>query len=65
MAKIQIEMFSTVQCVCGEVLNQVKIENDDGLITTVTPCSFCQEEARRQAYDKGYEQSMKHAAGDY
>lgn len=59
MAKIEIEVQSTVRCVCGTELRQVSVTNNEdgiaGIVTTCTPCAFCQEKARRQAYDKGLE----------
>ena len=50
METVKIEIELTVQCVCGTELRQVAL---NGKIVTVTPCAFCQSEARTQAYDKG------------
>jgi hypothetical protein len=59
MAKIDIEVQSVVRCVCGVELRQVAVTKTDGIssgiVITVTPCAFCQSEARTQAYNKGME----------
>ena len=53
MQETQIDIAVEVKCACGKELHQIKWENDGGLIITVTACHYCQEEARRQAYDNG------------
>ena len=59
MANMQIEFESTVRCVCGVELRQVAVTKNDGIsfgiTTTVTPCAFCQSEARTESYNKGME----------
>jgi hypothetical protein len=61
MQEINVKLQSTVKCVCNEELRQVSIVNDKdgGLVTTVATCPVCQEEARRQAYNKGLENGRK------
>jgi hypothetical protein len=63
MAKIEIEVQSTVRCVCGIELRQVSVTNNEGgiagIVTTCTPCTFCQNEARVQAYNRGLEYGRK------
>ena len=61
MLKISVKVESTVICVCGKELKQLYATNNDekGIVITVSACSFCQEEARSQAYNKGLENGRK------
>lgn len=54
MATIKVEV--KILCVCNQELRQIAIVGSlHGNTITVSPCPICQEEAFRQAYNKGFD----------
>ena len=63
METVSVEFELVVKCVCGTELRQVAVTKNEGLAfgitTTVTPCAFCQREARDEARKKGLEEGIE------
>jgi hypothetical protein len=60
MPKLNVDMYISVRCVCGEYLEQVFNRASDIATNAITlkVCPHCAEEIRSEAYNKGLENGI-------